>query len=152
MVQSENGKSLSESEREELAVISCALTSYLYNHPAFETNPAPLVSFLEAVEEGIVEKSDQVLREARKVISRARLLALGADAAPRSHVPKYSEIELEIMQVIDEHEGMLGKDIASKVGVTPEYFRKVYCQVLRPIGYENIRRLGYFPPVKDRDG
>jgi hypothetical protein len=143
---------LSEGEEDDLEVLTYALTSYLDNHPTSKIDPAPLMSLLDALLDRNESERDRVRREAKAVLVRLRLLAVGAGMRREADLPVMSEIEAEAAFYIREHEGCLGKEVANGVCIAQDHFRKIFVRALRPRGYRNVRRLGYFPPVKDRDG
>ncbi|MGD0767450.1 MAG: hypothetical protein ABSB42_04420 [Tepidisphaeraceae bacterium] len=99
----------------------------------------------ESREEDARERQLKIDEEALKLKER-QIKALEALAA-QSLKPLRGTAK-KIAQYIIKYPGKLGDIIALDCGVTPEHFRRVFREKLRPAGFTNYGDgEGYFPPT-----
>jgi hypothetical protein len=59
-----------------------------------------------------------------------------------------NETEQKVADFISANPGCSGKEIAAKVNISEEHFRRIFSKRLKPKGFYNEK--GYRPPVKRR--
>ncbi len=66
---------------------------------------------------------------------------------PANSGPKLNETDRKVRDCIMDNPGLTGKQVAARVSISPEHFRRIYSQKLKQYGFTHPGNGdGYFPP------